>query len=150
MIYIYMMAENAPTSDLSATYQRWEFGASEDSQPFRTDMDPQSYAKTTMLWVKDLGVRLVGGCCGIGPGNAHVSLSFYNREDFNTLTKCISMNTIKSTLLKWESASSQKGCWLVTLPAMMKGGTKQQIDVTEDGMFSTNVGVMSHLLAPST
>ncbi len=78
------MGWNEPTSDLSAIYQRWECGASEDSQPLRTDIDPHSYAKTTMLWVKDLGVSLVGGCCGIGPGNTYVYLSFYNRIDFNT------------------------------------------------------------------
>ncbi len=83
---IYMMGENAPTSGLSAMYQRWEFGASEDSQPFRADMDPQSYANTTVLWVKDLGVRLVGGCCGIGPGNAHhISFSFVT-EKFSIYT----------------------------------------------------------------
>ncbi len=79
-----MMGRNTPTSGLSVTYQRWEFGASEDSQPLRIDIDPQSYAKTIMLWVKDLGVRLVGGCCGIGPGNAYVCLSFCNLIHFNT------------------------------------------------------------------
>eukprot|EP01084_Bolivina_argentea_P200926 343507_1 len=52
---------------LTPVPEGWEFGASEDSQPLRIDIDPQSYAKTIMLWVKDLGVRLVGGCCGIGP-----------------------------------------------------------------------------------
>ncbi len=57
-------------------YQRWELGVSEDSQPLRTDIDPQSYAKIIMPWVKDLGVRLVGGCCGIGPGNTCVRLKF--------------------------------------------------------------------------
>ena len=46
-------------------------GTTVDSLSTRLDITPESYAETVMGWV-ELGARIVGGCCEIGP--AHICL----------------------------------------------------------------------------
>lgn len=45
----------------------WALAESEEPQPFRKDLDEKSYWSFIHLWIEDFGVKIVGGCCGIGP-----------------------------------------------------------------------------------
>jgi S-methylmethionine-dependent homocysteine/selenocysteine methylase len=46
----------------------WSLAESTGSQPMRKDLDPQQYYNSFVAtWVQDLGVQLVGGCCGTHP-----------------------------------------------------------------------------------
>ena len=46
----------------------WTLETSDAPQPFRKDVDEQHYWDDFVrLWIHDLGVQIVGGCCGITP-----------------------------------------------------------------------------------
>lgn len=46
----------------------WTMESSEGAQPFREDLSPKDYHdKFVSMWVQDLNVQIVGGCCGITP-----------------------------------------------------------------------------------
>lgn len=46
----------------------WSMAESEEAQVMRDDLTPQKYfEKFVAVWVRDLGVQMVGGCCGITP-----------------------------------------------------------------------------------
>jgi homocysteine S-methyltransferase len=46
----------------------WELKDSVGPQPMRDDLDPERYyTDFVSLWVNDLNVQLIGGCCGITP-----------------------------------------------------------------------------------
>ncbi|CAJ1961001.1 unnamed protein product [Cylindrotheca closterium] len=45
----------------------WTLADSQESQPFRTDLDEKQYWSFIQLWTERFGVKLVGGCCGITP-----------------------------------------------------------------------------------
>ena len=32
-----------------------------------SDLTPEAFAQKAVEWVRDQGVRIIGGCCGIGP-----------------------------------------------------------------------------------
>ncbi len=34
---------------------------------FERAVEPEAYAEAAAGWVRDLGVQIVGGCCGTGP-----------------------------------------------------------------------------------
>jgi S-methylmethionine-dependent homocysteine/selenocysteine methylase len=53
----------------------WSLAESQSAQPFRSDLDPNEYYdKFVSCWVHELGVRVIGGCCGITPEHiAHLS-----------------------------------------------------------------------------
>jgi S-methylmethionine-dependent homocysteine/selenocysteine methylase len=43
----------------------WSLAESNGPQPMRQDLDPQQYYNSFVAtWVRDLGVQIVGGCCG--------------------------------------------------------------------------------------
>jgi S-methylmethionine-dependent homocysteine/selenocysteine methylase len=43
----------------------WSLAESNGPQPMRKDLDPQQYYNSFVAtWVLDLGVQIVGGCCG--------------------------------------------------------------------------------------
>jgi S-methylmethionine-dependent homocysteine/selenocysteine methylase len=43
----------------------WSLAESNGPQPMRQDLDPQQYYDSFVAtWVRDLGVQIVGGCCG--------------------------------------------------------------------------------------
>jgi S-methylmethionine-dependent homocysteine/selenocysteine methylase len=43
----------------------WSLAESTGSQPMREDLGPQQYYNSFVAtWIRDLGVQLVGGCCG--------------------------------------------------------------------------------------
>jgi S-methylmethionine-dependent homocysteine/selenocysteine methylase len=43
----------------------WSLAESDGPQPMRQDLDPQQYYNSFVAtWVRDLGVQIVGGCCG--------------------------------------------------------------------------------------
>jgi S-methylmethionine-dependent homocysteine/selenocysteine methylase len=43
----------------------WSLTESNGPQPMRQDLDPQQYYNSFVAtWVRDLGVQIVGGCCG--------------------------------------------------------------------------------------
>ena len=53
---------------LTAIPSDWTLAGSEEAQAMRSDLDPQQYYRDFVLhWVRDLQVRLVGGCCGMTP-----------------------------------------------------------------------------------
>ena len=46
----------------------WTLQESEMPQPFRVDLDEKQYWEDFVrLWIGELNVKLVGGCCGITP-----------------------------------------------------------------------------------
>ena len=46
----------------------WSLEKSNGPQPMRHDLNPEHYfLDFVSLWVNDLNVQLVGGCCGITP-----------------------------------------------------------------------------------
>lgn len=45
----------------------WALADSSEPQALRTDMEVDEYCRVVSRWVNDLGVEIVGGCCGIGP-----------------------------------------------------------------------------------
>jgi len=46
----------------------WSMEASSDPQPFRHDLPTNIYFdKFVHVWVKDYGLKMIGGCCGISP-----------------------------------------------------------------------------------
>uniref|UniRef100_A0A7S4R824 Hcy-binding domain-containing protein n=2 Tax=Ditylum brightwellii TaxID=49249 RepID=A0A7S4R824_9STRA len=57
---------------LTSIYSDWTLEGSEEAQPMRKDLSPQQYFDEFIsTWVRDLGVQMVGGCCGITP--EHIS-----------------------------------------------------------------------------
>ena len=61
----------------------WTLEGSEAPQPFRSDLDERQYwDEFVKLWVDDLNVQLVGGCCGITPEHiAVVNTELKKRRD---------------------------------------------------------------------
>jgi len=50
----------------------WTMTESEAPQPFRNDLSENKYwEEFVKVWIDSLGVKLVGGCCGITP--EHIS-----------------------------------------------------------------------------
>jgi len=46
----------------------WSLQESEETQSMRTDINPQQYFEDFVQeWVNDLGVQIIGGCCGVTP-----------------------------------------------------------------------------------
>ena len=57
---------------LTAVDPDWTMANSDAPQPFRGDLDERQYWEDfVQLWIKDLGIQVVGGCCGITP--EHIS-----------------------------------------------------------------------------
>jgi len=57
---------------LTAIASDWSLDGSEEPQAMRSDLSPQEYFhRFIRVWVNDLGVQMVGGCCGITP--EHIS-----------------------------------------------------------------------------
>lgn len=57
---------------LTPVSSNWTIADSASPQPFRSDIDPREYHdKFVSYWVRELGVVVVGGCCGITP--EHIS-----------------------------------------------------------------------------
>lgn len=53
---------------LTPVPDNWTMAESEAAQPMRDDLSPNDYfEKFVRVWVKDFGVQIVGGCCGITP-----------------------------------------------------------------------------------
>mmetsp|Transcript_21183 Transcript_21183/g.44955 ORF Transcript_21183/g.44955 Transcript_21183/m.44955 type:complete len:96 (-) Transcript_21183:179-466(-) len=50
----------------------WTLAESDASQPLRTDLSEKQYWENFVkVWIDKLGVKIVGGCCGITP--KHIS-----------------------------------------------------------------------------
>merc|ERR1719410_145427 len=49
----------------------WTLADSTEPQAMRNELSPREYFKFISLWVKELNVQIVGGCCGITP--EHIS-----------------------------------------------------------------------------
>lgn len=45
----------------------WALADSSEPQAMRMDMEVDEYCRVVSRWVDELGVEIVGGCCGIGP-----------------------------------------------------------------------------------
>lgn len=45
----------------------WALAESSEPQAMRTDLEVSVYCRFMTQWVSELGVEIVGGCCGIGP-----------------------------------------------------------------------------------
>eukprot|EP00978_Attheya_sp_CCMP212_P010013 scaffold23974_cov52-Attheya_sp.AAC.5 len=46
----------------------WSLDESDGAQPFRTDLSPNDYCDDFVsIWTNELGVQMIGGCCGITP-----------------------------------------------------------------------------------
>ena len=57
---------------LTPVPEGWTMEDSDGAQPFREDVDPEEYYESFVrLWVKEFGVRMIGGCCGITPEHIH-------------------------------------------------------------------------------
>mmetsp|Transcript_14834 Transcript_14834/g.31917 ORF Transcript_14834/g.31917 Transcript_14834/m.31917 type:complete len:383 (+) Transcript_14834:358-1506(+) len=57
---------------LTPVPDQWSLEESEEAQAVRDDLSPpEYYNKFVKKWVRDFGVQLVGGCCGITP--EHIS-----------------------------------------------------------------------------
>ena len=53
---------------LKAVDPDWTLADSEEAQPMRVDLSPEEYFHDFVSsWTRDLGVHIVGGCCGITP-----------------------------------------------------------------------------------
>lgn len=52
---------------LAPVSEGWELATSDAPQPMRDDLNPRQYGNFVLQWVKEFGLELVGGCCGIGP-----------------------------------------------------------------------------------
>lgn len=52
---------------LTAIPDDWTIAESSEPQAMRTDLEIEEYCRIVSHWVNDLGVEIVGGCCGIGP-----------------------------------------------------------------------------------
>lgn len=53
---------------LTPVEANWSMEESDGPQSTRTDLDVKQYAEEFVSsWVKDCGVTMVGGCCGITP-----------------------------------------------------------------------------------
>ena len=65
----------------------WTMADSEESQPFRNDLGREQYWDDFVkVWVSELDIQLVGGCCGITP--EHVSyISSHLETKESTTTK---------------------------------------------------------------
>ena len=62
---------------LTAVDPNWTPAESEAPQPFRKDLDEKQYwEEFVSKWTSQMGVQLVGGCCGITP--EHIA---YLREE---------------------------------------------------------------------
>lgn len=51
---------------LTPIEENWSLEESEEAQPMR-EISPDQYLEEVDIWVKRLGVTMVGGCCGIQP-----------------------------------------------------------------------------------
>jgi len=64
---------------LTVVDPNWTFAESEAPQPFRDDLDETHYwTDFVRLWTSNLGVKLVGGCCGMTP--EHIAYIHSRRE----------------------------------------------------------------------
>lgn len=64
---------------LTAVDPNWTLAESEASQPFRNDLDQDHYWNDFVrIWTKELGVKLVGGCCGMTP--EHIAFIHSRRQ----------------------------------------------------------------------
>lgn len=80
---------------LAAVDPNWTMAESEAPQPFRKDLDCGRYWNGFVkYWIDELGVQLVGGCCGITPEHiACIRSELKKRQD-------------KATVTKWDSSLS--------------------------------------------
>jgi len=60
----------------------WTLASSDGPQPFRKDVDERQYwTDFIQAWIKDYGVQLVGGCCGITPEHiAYISKQIHSDQ----------------------------------------------------------------------
>lgn len=62
----------AYANSLTRVDPTWSLAESVEPQPLRTDMGPERYWRDYVrVWIDELGVQIVGGCCGITPD--HIS-----------------------------------------------------------------------------
>lgn len=53
---------------LTPIYSGWTLAKSEAPQPFRKELNEETYWRDFVeIWINKYGVRVVGGCCGITP-----------------------------------------------------------------------------------
>ena len=45
----------------------WTMSTMDTALPMRQDLSPEKYADIVLKWIRELGVNIVGGCCGMGP-----------------------------------------------------------------------------------
>jgi len=57
---------------LTQVNPNWTLAESENPQPLRNDLNEKVYWEDFVkMWIDKLGVRIVGGCCGITPEHIH-------------------------------------------------------------------------------
>jgi len=63
----------------------WTMEGSDGPQAMRDDLSPDDYyEKFVSKWVNDLGVQIIGGCCGISPEHiAHLTSKLSRNKKSN-------------------------------------------------------------------
>mmetsp|Transcript_6310 Transcript_6310/g.9168 ORF Transcript_6310/g.9168 Transcript_6310/m.9168 type:complete len:376 (-) Transcript_6310:317-1444(-) len=71
----------AYANKLTPIPDQWSLEESEEAQEMRDDLSPSIYFnKFVNKWVKDLNVRMVGGCCGITPEHIAYMKSHFSKS----------------------------------------------------------------------
>mmetsp|Transcript_379 Transcript_379/g.661 ORF Transcript_379/g.661 Transcript_379/m.661 type:complete len:372 (-) Transcript_379:1172-2287(-) len=67
---------------LTPVPDQWLLETSEEAQAMREDLSPKEYFDNFVnVWVNELGVRMIGGCCGITPEHIQFITSQLSKEN---------------------------------------------------------------------